>query len=273
VADVLQQHLRKWLRPEWQKDGALLRSAVRLNEVNRRLPSGLDGFEYGQAQVLLEKGQKPTEVVRTLRKQRQRLEVKYNLERVKAYLERPLTADEEKKVRAQLEKRMEVADIVAGLGAALAPERQSVPGGIRLAVQLDEVAAELEPGLDGREYLQARNLLQQNARPAEVVMHLAGQRAENFEKLVVQRQKEVRGRLRFYAAEAGDGSNRVRVPQQIYDAALKDVQELLRRGGTVEEVARVSNDALEDASDFLARGASVEDVLRLLGHRENQQSE
>jgi hypothetical protein len=262
MADVLPR-FQEWLRPEWQQGGSLLRPAVRLNEVNRQLPMGLDGFEYVQAASLLEKGQKPRDVVRTLRKQRERQEVKYNLERVKGYLDRPLTDAEEKKARTQLEKRTEVAEVVAGLSAALAPERQTDPGGIRLAVQLDEVAAEMEPGLDGREYLQARALLQQNARPAEVVMRLASQRAENFEKLVEERHKEVHGRLRAY----GNGLDSL--PEPIREVVLKGAREMLHRGSTVEEVVRVYSRAQEDVRPML-NAYSVEDVLRMLPHPTEQ---
>jgi hypothetical protein len=216
LADVVVR-LSDALSPARRALAGGIRNAVRLDDVAAELESGLDAFEYAQAEQLIQDGRRPAEVVNLIRKQRQRARLRADLERVKSYLDRPLTEEELTRVRRMLEGESEqmfrlkvqvggslaassgplpllpllhlkpdgpkeVADIVASLPEALSPERRNVPGGIREAVLLDEVNRESKPGLDAFEYAQVRQLLRQGAKPADIVAVIAMQRAEAAEK-------------------------------------------------------------------------------------------
>jgi hypothetical protein len=197
-------------------------AAVRLDEVKEAL-APLDGFEYARAHDALREGKPVTEVVRLLETQRRAERLKYDLQRVNSYLERPLSAEELAAARKDLEQGKDVAEVVAGFPDALSPERRTVPGGVRDAIRLEEINQALETPLDAFEYADVRQLLRQGHTTADVLAYVARRRAEEWQITVDRRFEEVRQRF------ANAGYN--------FDTELRVLtRQLLLQGSSVKDV-------------------------------------
>jgi hypothetical protein len=197
-------------------------AAVRLDEVKEAL-APLDGFEYARAHDALREGKPVAEVVRLLETQRRAERLKYDLQRVNSYLERPLSAEELAAARGHLEQGKDVAEVVAGFPDALSPERRTVPGGVRDAIRLEEISQALGTPLDAFEYADVRQLLRQGHATADVLAYVARRRAEEWQNTVDRRFEEVRERF------ANAGFN--------FEAELRVLtRQLLLQGSSVKDV-------------------------------------
>lgn len=164
-----------------------IRIGVQLDLIALELQSDLGSIEEAHARQMLKRNTGRTEVAGWVRQQRLIERRKADLERVKAYLDRPPTVEELKRARTLLDKKKDVATVVAALADALSPEKRNVPGGIVEAIRLDEIAEEFDAPLDAFEQERARVLLREGREPRDVAAILTLRRAEDSEA-EVQRQ-------------------------------------------------------------------------------------